>query len=294
MTEQALELNTLSKRFDITEVLKGITARVEPGEVIGLLGLNGAGKTTLLETALGFSLPNAGSARVFGQDSVSMDGATKARIGFVPQRDELLDGMKGGAYLDLIAEFYPAWNKTLVARLAKEWTVPLDTKIGKLSIGQRQKLSIISALGHEPDLIVLDEPVASLDPVARRSFLKELVDIASTQTRSIIFSTHIVTDLERVASRVWLMQDGVLRIDATMDEMKEEFVRVHLPPGAQLPLTLTQGKALSSAVLRIRNDNHGGTIALLRLAGGADGLDFGPGAHVENLPLEDLFLELHA
>jgi ABC-2 type transport system ATP-binding protein len=223
MTEPALELKTLSKRFDLNEVLKGITTSVAPGEVIGLLGLNGAGKTTLLETALGFSLPSAGTARVFGQDSTAMDGSTKTRIGFVPQRDELLDGMKGGAYLELIAEFYPAWNTELVARLAKEWTVPLDMKIGKLSVGQRQKLSIISALGHEPDLIILDEPVASLDPVARRSFLKELVDIASTQTRSIIFSTHIVTDLERVASRVWLMKEGVLIIDASMDEIKDKF-----------------------------------------------------------------------
>ncbi len=223
MTEAALELNTLTKRFDVTLVLKGITATVEPGEVIGLLGLNGAGKTTLLETALGFSLPESGTTRIFGQDSNAMDGATKARIGFVPQRDELLDGMKGGAYLDLIAEFYPTWNRDLIARLAKEWTVPLDTKIGKLSVGQRQKLSIISALGHEPDLIILDEPVASLDPVARRGFLKELVDIASTQTRSIIFSTHIVTDLERVASRVWLMKEGVLTIDASMDDIKEKY-----------------------------------------------------------------------
>jgi ABC-2 type transport system ATP-binding protein len=223
MTEHALELKTLSKRFDVTQVLKGISATVEAGEVIGLLGLNGAGKTTLLETALGFSLPESGSTRIFGQDSNAMDGATKARIGFVPQRDELLDGMKGAAYLDLIAEFYPTWNHDLIARLAKEWAVPLDTKIGKLSVGQRQKLSIISALGHEPDLIILDEPVASLDPVARRGFLKELVDIASMQTRSIIFSTHIVTDLERVASRVWLMKEGVLTIDASMDEIKEKF-----------------------------------------------------------------------
>ncbi len=223
MTEHALELNQLTKRFDVVQVLKGITATVEPGEVIGLLGLNGAGKTTLLETALGFSLPESGSARIFGQDSNAMDGAAKARIGFVPQRDELLDGMKGADYLDLIAEFYPTWNRDLVARLAKEWAVPLDTKISKLSVGQRQKLSIISALGHEPDLIILDEPVASLDPVARRGFLKELVDIAAMQTRSIIFSTHIVTDLERVASRVWLMKEGVLTIDASMDEIKEKF-----------------------------------------------------------------------
>ncbi|MDY6982636.1 MAG: ABC transporter ATP-binding protein [Pseudomonadota bacterium] len=293
MTEAALELNTLSKRFDRNEVLKNITARVDAGDVIGLLGLNGAGKTTLLETALGFSLQDAGSARVFGQDSAAMDAATKARIGFVPQRDELLDGMQGSQYLELIAEFYPAWNHELVARLAREWAVPLDMRISKLSIGQRQKLSIISALGHEPDLIILDEPVASLDPLARRSFLKELVDIASTQTRSIIFSTHIVTDLERVASRVWLMQEGVLRIDASMDDMKEEFVRVTLPPGAQLPLTLTQGETATSAnVLRTRRDERGGTVALLRVQDSQH--DLGPDARVETLPLEDLFLELHA
>lgn len=296
MTEAALELNTLSKCFDRNEVLKGITARVEPGEVIGLLGLNGAGKTTLLETALGFSLPSAGSAQVFGQDSVMMDAATKARIGFVPQRDELLDGMKGGQYLDLIAGFYPSWNRELVVRLAREWAVPLDTKINKLSIGQRQKLSIMSALGHQPDLVVLDEPVASLDPLARRSFLKELVDIASTQTRSIIFSTHIVTDLERVASRVWLMQDGVLRIDAAMDQMKEEFVRVTLPPGSQLPLILAPREPGTSpaAVLRTRTDERGATIALLRVRDNASGPGFDAGARVETLPLEDLFLELHA
>ena len=296
MTEHALELNMLSKRFDLNEVLKGITANVDPGEVIGLLGLNGAGKTTLLETALGFALPNAGTARVFGQDSAAMDGPTKARIGFVPQRDELLDGMKGSAYLELIAEFYASWNRELVARLATEWAVPLEMKISRLSIGQRQKLSIISALGHEPDLIILDEPVASLDPVARRSFLKELVDIASTQTRSIIFSTHIVTDLERVASRVWLMQNGTMTIDAPIDEMKEEFVRVHLPPGVPLPLTLTQGEALSSSptLLRTRSGERGSTIALLRMPGGLAGHDFGYGARMETLALEDLFLELHA
>jgi ABC-2 type transport system ATP-binding protein len=289
MTEHALELNALTKRFDIVQVLKGISVRVEPGEVIGLLGLNGAGKTTLLETALGFSLPESGSARIFGQDSTAMDGATKARIGFVPQRDELLDGMKGAAYLELIAEFYPSWNRDLVARLAREWAVPLDTKISKLSVGQRQKLSIISALGHEPDLIILDEPVASLDPVARRGFLKELVDIASLQTRSIIFSTHIVTDLERVASRVWLMQDGVMTIDAPMDELKENFARVRLR--SELPANFDRGN-----VLHTRRDN-GATVVLFR--------DWTPAlqqqlesacgiVQAETLALEDLFLELHA
>ncbi|WP_146756500.1 ATP-binding cassette domain-containing protein, partial [Shigella flexneri] len=110
MTNPALDLTQLVKHFDRVPALNSIIAQVQPGEVIGLLGLNGAGKTTLLETALGFALPDSGSARIFGQNSGDMDGKTKARIGFVPQRDELLDSMKGGNYLALIAEFYPLWN----------------------------------------------------------------------------------------------------------------------------------------------------------------------------------------
>jgi ABC-2 type transport system ATP-binding protein len=292
MTDLTLELSNLSKSFDKVTVLRGISANVASGEVIGLLGLNGAGKTTLLETALGFSIPDGGGARIFGQQSSAMDGAAKARIGFVPQRDELLETIKGAAYLALIAEFYASWNHQLVARLADEWNVPLNVKINKMSVGQRQKLSIIAALGHEPELIILDEPVASLDPVARRQFLKELVDIASTQTRTILFSTHIVTDLERVASRVWLMQDGHIAIDADMDCLKESYVRVRLPAGATLPTHFHERGLLHS-----RNDKFGSVYLfkdwtdetrqlLIRACNGS--------LEVTTLGLEDLFLELHA
>ena len=292
MTDLTLEIANLSKSFDKVTVLKGVTANVSSGEVIGLLGLNGAGKTTLLETTLGFSIPDGGSARIFGQLSTVMDGSTKARIGFVPQRDELLEGMKGNSYLALIAEFYPGWNHALVARLADEWAVPLDMKINKMSVGQRQKLSIISALGHEPDLIILDEPVASLDPVARRQFLKELVDIASTQTRTILFSTHIVTDLERVASRVWLMQEGKITIDANMDDLKESYVRVRLPAGATLPAHFDQ-----RGLLRTRTTPQGITCLFNEWSDDSHELLIqacGAPVQIETLALEDLFLELHA
>jgi ABC-2 type transport system ATP-binding protein len=288
----SLQLTNLSKQFDQVSVLKDLSANVHSGEVIGLLGLNGAGKTTLLETALGFSLPSQGMASVFGQSSTSMDGTTKARVGFVPQRDELLEGMKGSGYLKLIAEFYPRWNHALVQRLASEWQVPLDIKINKLSIGQRQKLSIIAALGHEPDLIVLDEPVASLDPVARRQFLKELVDIASSQTRTILLSTHIVSDLERVASRVWFMQQGKLTIDASIDELKENFVRVQLPAGAKLPASID-----AQAILHTRTTATGTTVLLKDWQQySAQGLHNALPAQssLETLSLEELFLELHA
>jgi ABC-2 type transport system ATP-binding protein len=291
MTDNALTLNQLTKTFDNNTVLKGVNANVGRGEVIGLLGLNGAGKTTLLETALGFSLPDSGEALVFGEPSANMRSVTKARIGFVPQRDELLEAMKGDEYLKLIAAFYSNWNPTLVNRLATSWDVPLTIKIAKMSVGQRQKLSIIAALGHEPDLIILDEPVASLDPLARRLFLKELVDIAASQTRTIVFSTHIVTDLERVASRVWLMKAGTIDIDASIDELKEGHVRVALQSNLQLPDLLQQH-------LLHRRADHGRDLCLFRDWSPALQQQLAQAAattiEAETLSLEELFLELHA
>ena len=222
MSEPILRLNRLEKDFASTKVLKGISAEVLPGDIVGLLGLNGAGKTTLLETALGFAIPNAGSVELFGKGASAIeDEGIKHRIGFVPQQDELIENMKGREFLGLIEQFYPSWNSELVARLAREWDVPLDVAAEKLSVGQRQKLSILVALGHEPELIVLDEPVASLDPLARRRFLQELIEMVSGGDRTVLFSTHIVSDLERIANRVWILKDGELLVDEPLDNLKE-------------------------------------------------------------------------
>ena len=222
MTESIVKLSGLQKSFDAHAVLRGITATVDNGDVVGLLGLNGAGKTTLLETILGFALPNEGSVSLFDQpSSVMHDERLKHRVGFVPQQDELLETMTGRTFLKMISQFYPAWNNGLIDRLALDWEVPLDRTAMKLSLGQRQKLSILAALGHEPELIILDEPVASLDPLARRSFLQELIEIVSGGDRTIIFSTHIVSDLERIANRVWILRDGLLVVDEALDHLKE-------------------------------------------------------------------------
>ena len=227
MTDPILRFDNLVKRFGSQTVLNGITADVRRGDVIGLLGLNGAGKTTLLETALGFAVPNGGAVELFGQAASAIrDEKLKHRIGFVPQQDELLETMTGASFLKLISGFYAHWNTTLIERLARDWAVPLDKPANKMSIGQRQKLSILTALGHEPELIILDEPVASLDPLARRTFLQELVDMVSSGERTILFSTHIVSDLERIASRVWIIKDGHLVVDEPLDSLKESRVEL--------------------------------------------------------------------
>lgn len=246
MNRPILELDHLVKGFDGVPVIRGITAEVGRGEVIGILGLNGAGKTTLLETALGLALPDKGSVELFGQPTtIFEDESLKHRIGFVPQQDELLGQLKARDFLDLISRFYSRWNKVLIDRLAGDWAVPMHQRIDLLSVGQRQKLSILAALGHEPELIVLDEPVASLDPKARRQFLQALIDIVADGSTTVLFSTHIVSDVERVASRVWIIKDGELAVDAPLDALKEEARLTELAASNGLPRGTLAGTGLS-------------------------------------------------
>ena len=254
MAEPVVAFNRLVKRYGSKPVLNGITATVERGEVVGLLGLNGAGKTTLLETALGLAFPDEGAVTLFGADSsVLRDEKIKHRIGFVPQQDELVETLNGARFLDLVSTFYARWNGDLTARLAREWSVPLDVAAHRMSIGERQKLSILAAVGHEPELIVLDEPVASLDPLSRRRFLQELVDMTSDGERTVLFSTHLVGDVERVASRVWILKDGRVCVDEPLDRLKEARVSIERASHSAVPanVDIEAGMSLEEIFLEL-------------------------------------------
>jgi ABC-2 type transport system ATP-binding protein len=169
MTDPIVVAHELTKRFGSKTALDHVTVSAGIGDIVGVLGKNGAGKTTLLETLLGFSAPTTGKAALFGTPSVRLSDANKKRIGYVPQRDELVDIMTPRQHLDITAAFRDNWDAALVDRLVAEWEIPLTTRIMKMSVGERQKLSVVQALAHRPELLVLDEPVASLDPIARRS-----------------------------------------------------------------------------------------------------------------------------
>ena len=137
-----------------------------------------------------------------------MQPATKSRVGFVPQSDELMGTMTGRQHLSLTASFYGHWDWSLIQRLSTDWQVPLDRRISALSGGERQKLATLMALGHQPELLVMDEPASGLDPVARRQFMRTILDIASDSSRTILYSSHIVADIERTASHIWVMREG--------------------------------------------------------------------------------------
>jgi ABC-2 type transport system ATP-binding protein len=203
-------------------VLKGLEWQLLPGQVVGLLGRNGSGKTTLLETLLGLREPDAGVVKVFGQDAQRLDDAARARIGYVPQQSDLFDSFTPAQLMAYFRSFYPRWNEARVEGLMSRWDIARDKPIRKLSGGQQQRLSIIRALAHEPDLLVLDEPVASLDPVGRRDFLRELVEQVLDRGTTVVFSTHILSDLERVAFNLAFLSEGRIALQAPLDELLEQ------------------------------------------------------------------------
>jgi ABC-2 type transport system ATP-binding protein len=288
MSNSLAVAHNLSKTFGTRRVLDDLSFAIEPGDVIGVLGKNGAGKTTLLELMLGFSPPSAGSVHLFGDDSIRLSGKTKARIGFVPQGDELLDQLKAREQLKVIASFYSNWDTKLVERLAQTWELDLDQRVRELSLGQRQKLSILLALGHHPDLLLLDEPVASLDPIARRQFLEQIVDIAADGNRAVVFSSHIVSDIERLANKIWILKSGKLFWQGDLDALKESVVRVHIrtdndqPPFADVFSQRRDGNYLTAVVGKWSDARRDEIEAALDTK-----------VEVETLGLEDIFLELH-
>lgn len=291
VVETILAARQVGKTFEGRSVLTDITANVAAGSVIGVLGKNGAGKTTLLEIALGFSPASCGSIQLWGFESVSLPSPVKGRIGYVPQQDELIPLLTGQQQIALTASLYRNWDHELIARLAKEWEVPLDRRISALSGGERQKISMLLALGHRPDLLVLDEPLASLDPIARRSFLRQLLEITADQTHAVLFSSHIVSDLERVANEVWILREGRMAWQGDLDALKESVVRLHLSAREPLPARIGLAHTLHEQV-----DGHTATISVSRWrAQEADLLAARLHAEVEVEPLdlEDIFLEMH-
>ena len=291
MTDAIVQASGLGKSFGRKTVLHDVSFSIGPGEVVGVLGKNGAGKTTLLELMLGFTAPSAGSVQVFGHESRTLPGPAKIRVGFVPQQDELLDQLSAADQLRVIASFYPKWDGELIDRLCAEWSIDTRARIKVMSVGERQKLSILLAFGHKPDLLILDEPVASLDPIARRQFLEQLVAISADEQRAIVFSSHIVSDIERLANRIWILKEGRLDWQEDLDSLKESIVRVHVrSTGGELPqleipgaLALRRQGTTLTAVVRGWN---AGAQAALEQSGSVR-------VEIEPLSLEEIFLELH-
>ncbi|GLQ98366.1 ABC transporter ATP-binding protein [Dyella mobilis] len=289
-TQPVLQVRGLEKSFKKRQVLRALDWSVPAGRVIGLLGRNGAGKTTLLRCLLGLSPIDGGSIDLFGQPMIEPGGERMHRIGFVPQTFDLFPWMKVGAYLDFTAAFYARWNTGLAARLLADWELDAKQKIGELSQGQRQKLAIVRAIAPDPDLLVLDEPVASLDPQARRAFMAELLALMRAPGKTVIFSTHITADLERADADIALLRDGSIQFTRPLADLRERFKRVVLHRAGGWPHPPVLAGALKThvqdeqAVLLVEDPVMDSLHALAARENA--------GLRIETPTLEDLFVEL--
>ncbi len=217
----AISITNLTKTFGSKQALRGVDLEVPVGATLGLLGANGSGKTTLIKCSLGLLRPTSGECQLLGESAWSLSAGAKARLGYVPQVIDLYPWMRVAELIQYTASFYATWNPELTDRLIKEWEIPLNDRVRTLSVGQKQRLAILTAVAYQPDLLILDEPAASLDPQARRQFLQLLVELPEPEQRTVLFSTHITSDLERVADYVAIMKEGKIAWFGSLEALKE-------------------------------------------------------------------------
>jgi ABC-2 type transport system ATP-binding protein len=236
--EAILQVQGLGKSY-ADFALRDVSFTLPRGYVMGLIGPNGAGKTTTLSLVLGLIHRDAGEIRIFGADPARNGAAIRARIGFVHDEPRFYRHLSLAANAALVAGFYRNWDQQTLRRLAADFGLPLGKNYGKLSRGNRTRFALALALSHRAELIVLDEPTTGLDPVFRRELLDEMAGILQQEHASILFSTHITADLDRLADYVTLLQRGRVVFSLEKDAVLERWGLVKggpellegLPPG---------------------------------------------------------------
>lgn len=288
-SDEPIRCERITKRYGGETVLRDVSLGVTPGSVLGLIGRNGAGKTTLIRTLLGLEQPDYGRAFVFGEPSLGLTDAAKQRIGYVPQQPDAFAWMRIGDMLAFVGRQYPDWDGGFVELSLARWHISPERRLESLSPGERQRVAIVRGLAVNPDLLVLDEPASALDPVARRDLLREIVARAAESGTTVFFSTHIVSDLERVASRVVFLHDHRIVVDAALDDLAETHARLTVPAGS-LALSASQ---VPGEVSRRRQPDGSVTLVIARDRGAAwPEIVAAPGTRLDALNLEDLFIEV--
>ncbi len=268
-----LTFEHVTKRFKRTTALSDVSLAVPRGSIVGLVGRNGCGKTTLLHHATGMQLPTEGACHTFDVRTDQLAAPELARIGAVHQHAKLLGWMRIGQLVHYVGTFYDRWDAALAAQLSERLLIESDAKVGSLSPGNVQKVSLVLALSHHPELLLLDEPLSDLDPMARSEVAAILLEYFSAHDCTMVISSHLLHDIEPMINRVVCLEQGRVTADAELDTLKEVYEEwIVSAPGATLPTTWTEpgvvrafGNA-SEARLIVRGDVSARRVSMTALA----------------------------
>jgi ABC-2 type transport system ATP-binding protein len=221
LTEPVITVSGLTRRFGTKTALDSVSVSMPRGAVYGLVGANGAGKTTLIKHILGLLRAESGSVRVFGLDPVADPVAVLSRIGYLSEENDIPGWMRVDELIRYSRAFYPAWDDVYAEELRVAFALDPSAKIRTMSKGQKARAGLLIALAHRPELLVLDEPSSGLDPIVRRDILGAVIRTIADEGRTVLFSSHLLDEVEQVADHVTMIHRGQIVLSAPLDSIRE-------------------------------------------------------------------------
>lgn len=285
-----LEFHQVWRHFGAREVLRGLSFSVNPGEVYALLGRNGEGKTTAIRILLGFLEPHAGEARLLGERSDALPLAVRGRVGYVSEGHRLYAEMRVREAVRFERDTRPGFDESSASKELARLALDPQARIATLSRGQRAQLALVLACAGAPEVLVFDDPAMGLDVAMRRELLESLIALLAERGTAVLFSTHILPDVERLADRVGILKDGALIVDAPLDVLKRRVQKRQCVPVNGTPPTV-------DGLLRARRLDGGFELTLLDLDLAREQALRAGSRHLSDPltpDLEELFLDLTA
>ncbi|MFN9446709.1 MAG: ABC transporter ATP-binding protein [Pirellulaceae bacterium] len=233
-----VDIQRLTRTFGEKKALHDVSLQIPRGSVYGLIGSNGAGKTTLIKHLLGSHFAQSGQVRVFGVDPATHPAEVLARIGYMSENREIPSWMRVQEIMNYTQAFFPSWDARYAEELRQMFDLDPKEKVANLSRGQTARTCLLLALAHRPDFLVLDEPSSGLDPVVRRDILAAIVRTITDEGRTVLFSSHLLDEVERLADRIAIVHEGRILLDDALDTIRDSFHRLTLRfehPHAEAP-----------------------------------------------------------
>ncbi len=290
MTDPVVAIDSVTRRFGRKTAVDHFSLEITAGSITGLLGTNGAGQTTLIRMLVGHLYTDSGTIRVLGQDPWHHDAATLRRIACVSDSMQLPSRMKLGQMLQSNQMFFPLWNQALAEQLLERFQLSPNDRYSALSFGQKRRAVLLQALCQGADLLILDEPTFGLDALVRRQFLDQLLANAVDQGQTVLLSSHLLTDVERVVDRIAIMSEGRLMMSGNLDELKTRLRRIRIAEPMQQEQLAEHFSVLEYRVV------DGVTEVLVDEFEESHWESFqrgcGNSAHAEQLNLEEMFVEM--